>query len=93
MSVTSWLMGEQGWTFEQAEGSSGDAVNGAAKLQEIYLRADPKYTGRVTVPVLWDKQRRTIVNNEFVRNHPHAELGVRRLHQQPHRLLSGRAAG
>jgi putative glutathione S-transferase len=64
MSVTSWHMGEQGWTFDKAEGSSGDPVNGAEKLQEIYLRADPKYTGRVSVPVLWDKQRRTIVNNE-----------------------------
>jgi putative glutathione S-transferase len=64
MSVTSWYMGEQGWTFDKSEGSSGDAVNGAQKLQEIYLRADPKYTGRVSVPVLWDKQRNTIVNNE-----------------------------
>ena len=64
MSVTSWHMGQEGWTFNKAEGSSGDAVNGAQKLQEIYLLADPKYTGRVSVPVLWDKQRNTIVNNE-----------------------------
>src|SRR4029079_7878523 len=56
--------GDQGWTFEQSEGSSGDALFGAQKLQEIYLRADPTYTGRVTVPVLWDKQRSTIVSNE-----------------------------
>src|SRR6187455_627656 len=54
MSVTSWLMGEEGWTFDKETGSDGDAVNGAQKLQEIYLRADPKYTGRVSVPVLWD---------------------------------------
>jgi glutathionyl-hydroquinone reductase len=64
MSVTSWHMAEQGWTFDTREGSSGDAINGAQKLQEIYLRAEPKYTGRVSVPVLWDKQRDTIVSNE-----------------------------
>jgi putative glutathione S-transferase len=64
MSVTSWHMGENGWTFDTAEGSSGDAVNGVQKMSEIYLLADPKFTGRVTVPVLWDKQRKTIVNNE-----------------------------
>jgi putative glutathione S-transferase len=64
MSVTSWLMGENGWTFNTREGSSGDTVNGAGRMSDIYLRADPKYTGRVTVPVLWDKKRRTIVSNE-----------------------------
>ena len=64
MSVTSWHMAEQGWTFDTGEGSTGDAINGAQKLQEIYLRAEPKYTGRVSVPVLWDKQRNTIVSNE-----------------------------
>jgi glutathionyl-hydroquinone reductase len=64
MSVVSWNMGEQGWTFDRNEGSSGDEVNGKSKLSEIYLLANPGYTGRVSVPVLWDKQRRTIVNNE-----------------------------
>jgi putative glutathione S-transferase len=64
MSVTSWHMGEQGWTFDLTEGSSSDAVNGKDKLSEIYLLADPNFTGRVTVPVLWDKARNTIVNNE-----------------------------
>ena len=64
MSVTSWHMGENGWTFDKAEGSSGDAVNGKNKLSEIYLLANFNYTGRVTVPVLWDKQRKTIVSNE-----------------------------
>ena len=58
MSVTSWHMGENGWTFDTEEGSSGDPVNGAQKLSEIYLLADAKYTGRVTVPVLWDKKRK-----------------------------------
>ena len=64
MSTVSWHMGEQGWTFDRGEGSSGDEVNGKSKLSEIYLLADPRYTGRVSVPVLWDKKRRTIVNNE-----------------------------
>ncbi len=49
-----------------------------ASSSEIYLLADPRYTGRVSVPVLWDKERKTIVNNEFVRDHPHAQFGVRR---------------
>ncbi len=64
MSVVSPDMLKDGWTFNKDEGSSGDAVNGKSKLSEIYLLADPKYTGRVSVPVLWDKKRKTIVNNE-----------------------------
>jgi putative glutathione S-transferase len=64
MSVVSPEMGRDGWTFDTASGSSGDAINGKAKLSEVYLLAAPRYTGRVSVPVLWDKQRRTIVNNE-----------------------------
>jgi putative glutathione S-transferase len=64
MSVTSWLMGDNGWTFDKSTGSSGDAVNGKERLSDIYLLADGKYTGRVSVPVLWDKQRGTIVSNE-----------------------------
>src|SRR6185312_8670727 len=58
MSITSWHMGEQGWTFDTAEGSTGDAVNGARRISDIYLRADAKYTGRCSVPVLWDKQKK-----------------------------------
>ena len=64
MSVVSPDMLKDGWTFDQAAGSTGDQVNGKAKLSEIYLLADAKYSGRVSVPVLWDKKRRTIVNNE-----------------------------
>lgn len=64
LSVVSHYMGGEGWTFDAATGSTGDAVNGKAKLSEIYVLADPHYTGRVSVPVLWDKQRRTAVNNE-----------------------------
>jgi len=56
------VMGDQGWQF----GSDGDldTVNGKETLGGIYLMADPRYTGRSSVPVLWDKERRTIVNNE-----------------------------
>jgi putative glutathione S-transferase len=58
-------MGGHGWTFgTDFAGATGDRVNGKAYLYEIYLRAKPDYTGRVTVPVLWDKQRETIVSNE-----------------------------
>jgi putative glutathione S-transferase len=64
LSVVSPDMLKEGWTFNKDEGSTGDEVNGKAKLAEIYLLADAKYSGRVSVPVLWDKQRRTIVNNE-----------------------------
>jgi putative glutathione S-transferase len=64
MSVTSWNMLERGWTFETAAGSSGDALNGKETVPDIYVLADPKYTGRASVPVLWDKKRKTIVNNE-----------------------------
>jgi putative glutathione S-transferase len=55
---------KDGWTFDTASGSTGDQINGKAKLSEIYLLADAKYSGRVSVPVLWDKERKTIVNNE-----------------------------
>jgi putative glutathione S-transferase len=55
---------KDGWTFNKSEGSTGDAVNGKSKLSEIYLLTDPRYSGRVSVPVLWDKKRKTIVNNE-----------------------------
>ena len=64
VSVTEPLYGKTGWEFGTAGGGTSDTVNGKATLAEIYLLADPHYTGRVSVPVLWDKKRRTIVNNE-----------------------------
>jgi putative glutathione S-transferase len=64
LSVTHWLMGKNGWTFTPGEGVIPDTVNGVEFLHQLYTRADPRYSGRVTVPVLWDKQRGTIVNNE-----------------------------
>jgi len=53
----------QGWAFA-GEGSTPDGANGAACMHEIYNKARPGYTGRVTIPVLWDTKARTIVNNE-----------------------------
>lgn len=64
VSVTHWLMLDDGWTFDEGPGVIGDPVNHATHLHQIYTRAAPDYTGKVTVPVLWDKQRHTIVNNE-----------------------------
>jgi glutathionyl-hydroquinone reductase len=64
MSVVEPLYGPHGWWFGNSAGTIPDSVNGAKELAEIYLRADGRYSGRVSVPVLWDKERRTIVNNE-----------------------------
>jgi len=64
LSVVDPFMGENGWMFGAAKGATPDLLFGSRYLHEIYTRADPKYTGRVTVPVLWDRERATIVNNE-----------------------------
>jgi len=64
MSVVEPLYGPHGWRFGRSPGTVPDTVNGASELAEIYLRADPHYSGRVSVPLLWDKERRTVVNNE-----------------------------
>src|SRR5262249_31700134 len=64
MSVVEPIYGPQGWKFGSRAGATPDTANGKSELAEIYLLADPKFTGRVSVPVLWDKERRTIVNNE-----------------------------
>lgn len=65
VSVVNPLMIEDGWTFaEDFPGVVPDTVNGARFLRDVYAKADPRYTGRVTVPILWDKQTGTLVNNE-----------------------------
>jgi putative glutathione S-transferase len=64
VSIVDPVMGDKGWEFSEAPGAIPDSVNHAQYLQEVYLKADSQYTGRVTVPVLWDKQTQTIVNNE-----------------------------
>ena len=64
MSVVNAYMGPEGWTFEPGPGVVADDINGASRLHQVYTKADPTYSGRVTVPVLWDKQRKTMVSNE-----------------------------
>lgn len=64
ISVVHWLMGDDGWTFEPGPNVIPDTVNGVHKLHQLYGRADPRCTSRVTVPVLWDKKEQTIVSNE-----------------------------
>lgn len=64
VSVVHWFMGENGWTFAPGDGVVPDPVAGAEFLHQIYTRADPTCSGRVTVPVLWDRERGTIVSNE-----------------------------
>ena len=64
ISAVDPLMGENGWKFSDFRGTIPDTVNNTHYLREVYAIADDKYTGRVTVPILWDKQTSTIVNNE-----------------------------
>ena len=64
VSVVDPLMLEQGWAFSDGPGCIPDTVNGATHMHQVYTKADAHYTGRVTVPVLWDKTTGTIVNNE-----------------------------
>jgi putative glutathione S-transferase len=64
VSVVNPLMLEHGWTFRDGDGVVGDPIHGAEFLHQIYTAARPDYTGRVTVPVLWDRETATIVNNE-----------------------------
>ncbi|HTN35216.1 MAG TPA: glutathione S-transferase family protein [Marinobacter sp.] len=64
VSVVNPLMAEHGWTFEKDEGVVADPIFQARYMHQIYTAADPKYTGRVTIPVLWDKQQNRLVNNE-----------------------------
>ncbi|WEX07931.1 glutathione S-transferase family protein [Chelativorans sp. AA-79] len=63
-SVVHHFMGENGWTFRKEDGATGDELYGLDFLHQIYTRADPRYSGRVTVPVLWDRKTETIVSNE-----------------------------
>ncbi|MCC5611614.1 glutathione S-transferase family protein [Nostoc sp. CHAB 5834] len=64
VSVVHWLMQENGWTFADGPGVVPDPVLGAKFLHQIYAAADPDYSGRVTVPILWDRKQATIVSNE-----------------------------
>jgi putative glutathione S-transferase len=64
ISVVEPALTDQGWRFGDYPGADRDTLNNATYMHEVYTRADPQYTGRATVPVLWDKQRGIIVNNE-----------------------------
>jgi putative glutathione S-transferase len=64
MSIVAPRRTDQGWVFDDGKPQFRDTLLGKHALHEVYALAQPDYTGRVTVPVLWDKQRRTIVNNE-----------------------------
>ncbi|MET0412871.1 MAG: glutathione S-transferase family protein [Polyangiaceae bacterium] len=64
MTVVHPHMGKDGWELAPYPGSTPDDVNHARYLREVYVLARPDYTGRVTVPVLWDREQRTIVNND-----------------------------
>lgn len=64
VSVVNPLMAEHGWTFDEAPGVISDPITNARYMYQIYTATDPNYSGRVTIPVLWDKQQHCIVNNE-----------------------------
>ena len=64
LSVVHWHMAEEGWTFKNGDGVIPDSINNTQFLHQVYTMASPDYSGRVTVPVLWDKETRTIVSNE-----------------------------
>ncbi|MBV6633346.1 MAG: glutathione S-transferase family protein [Alphaproteobacteria bacterium] len=64
MSAVHWYMGDKGWSFEAGDGVIPDPIHGAQYLHQVYQAADPKFTGRVTTPTLWDRETRTIVSNE-----------------------------
>jgi glutathionyl-hydroquinone reductase len=64
VSVVHWHMADEGWTFASDEAATGDRLYGLSRLHELYTKAKPDYSGRVTVPVLWDKQRETVASNE-----------------------------
>jgi glutathionyl-hydroquinone reductase len=64
VSAVNSYMGAQGWTFDPGPESIPDSVNKVGKLYELYTLADSKYSGRSTIPILWDKHERTIVSNE-----------------------------
>lgn len=64
LSIVDPYMLENGWEFKDRNGGTKDDLFGSDFLWQVYTRADPTYSGRVTVPVLWDKQRNTIVSNE-----------------------------
>ncbi|WP_413112912.1 glutathione S-transferase family protein [Thaumasiovibrio sp. DFM-14] len=91
MSVVNAIMGAQGWSFEPDDDVVEDPIYYASFLHQIYTHADPDYTGRVTVPVLWDKKTQTIVNNESAEiirmfNSAFDDVGATAVDFYPHHL-------
>ncbi len=79
MSIVDTRMGDDGWEFTGRDGTTRDPIHSASYLHQVYTAADGSYTGRVTVPVLWDTTHHTIVNNEsreIARMLDHAFVGV-----------------
>ncbi|MEL6298585.1 MAG: glutathione S-transferase family protein [Pseudomonadota bacterium] len=64
VSVVHWFMGDEGWNFADGDGVVPDPIHGAKFMHQVYTAADPNATTKVTVPVLWDRERGTIVSNE-----------------------------
>lgn len=64
ISAVNSYMGAEGWTFDAGPGVIPDPINNARRVYEIYTAADPHYSGRATVPIVWDKKQHTIVSNE-----------------------------
>lgn len=93
MSVVNAFMGSEGWTFEPGPGVIADPINNARLAHQIYTKADPDYTGRVTVPILWDRKNNTIVNNESAEiirmfNSAFDDIGAKTLDLYPENLMN-----
>lgn len=92
MSVVNAFMADEGWTFDPGRGVVSDPILGASTMHQIYTKAMPDYTGRVTVPVLWDKKTNTIVSNESAEiirmfNRAFDDVGGNELDFSPQALL------
>ena len=93
LSVVHPFMGDKGWTFAEGAGVIADPIVKADYLYEVYIAAKPDYTGRVTVPILWDKETNTIVSNEsseIIRmfNSAFDEVGATAINFLPTELLA-----
>ena len=82
LSVVDPVRDERGWAFREGEGHGADSVNGFAFLSEAYLRTDPDYTGRYTVPCLWDKQTGRLVSNNYPDITIDLELAFKEFHKE-----------
>ena len=89
LSVVNWLMAERGWTFDAGPGVIPDPLFGFETLSSFYVKARPDFTGRVTVPVLWDKEYEHDRQQRVVRNHPDVQFRLRRYRRGRGRLLPG----